>query len=52
MLAGLGSIDCEVGQMLLAGEPVGTMPETKDTKLYLEIRKNRQPINPKPWVAG
>ena len=52
LLAGLGSIDCEVGQMLLAGEPVGTMPEAKDTKLYLEIRKNRQPINPKPWVAG
>ena len=52
LLAGLGDIDCEVGQMLLAGEPVGTMPQGNDTKLYLEIRKNRQPINPRPWVAG
>ncbi|MBR5598783.1 MAG: peptidoglycan DD-metalloendopeptidase family protein [Alphaproteobacteria bacterium] len=52
LLGGLGQIDCEVGQMLLAGEPVGTMPENKETKLYVEIRKDRHPINPKPWIAG
>lgn len=52
LLAGLGQIDCEVGQMLLAGEPVGTMPNGSDTKLYVEIRKDRHPINPKPWIAG
>ena len=52
LLAGLGQIDCEVGQMLLAGEPVGTMPDNKDAKLYVEIRKDRHPINPKPWIAG
>lgn len=52
LLAGLGSIDCDVGQMLLAGEPVGTMPEGNNTKLYVEIRKDRHPINPSPWIAG
>lgn len=52
LLAGLGSIDCDVGQMLLAGEPVGTMPESNNAKLYVEIRKDRHPINPSPWIAG
>ncbi len=52
LLAGLGNIDCELGQMLLAGEPVGTMPDDKSAKLYLEIRKDRHPINPAPWIAG
>ena len=52
LLAGLGNIDCELGQMLLTGEPVGTMPDTAGAKLYVEIRKDRQPINPAPWIAG
>lgn len=52
LLAGLGSIDCELGQMLLAGEPVGTMPNSNNAKLYVEIRKDRHPINPAPWIAG
>ncbi|MCM1323139.1 MAG: peptidoglycan DD-metalloendopeptidase family protein [Acetobacter sp.] len=52
LLAGLGSIDCELGQMLLAGEPVGTMPDNNNAKLYVEIRKDRHPINPAPWIAG
>ena len=52
LLAGLGNIDCELGQMLLTGEPIGTMPETAGAKLYVEIRKDRQPINPAPWIAG
>ena len=52
LLAGLGRIDCDVGQMLLAGEPVGTMPNNNNAKLYVEIRKDRHPINPTPWIAG
>lgn len=52
LLAGLGNIDCEVGQMLLTGEPVGTMPDETSAKLYVEIRKDRQPINPAPWIAS
>lgn len=52
LLAGLGVIDCELGQMLLAGEPVGTMPDSSNAKLYVEIRKDRHPINPTPWIAS
>lgn len=52
LLAGLGHIDCDVGQMILTGEPVGTMPSDNNAKLYVEIRKNRHPINPSPWIAG
>lgn len=33
LLAGLETIDAELGQMLLAGEPVGQMPESGEAKL-------------------
>jgi len=52
LLAGLGKIDCDVGQSILTGEPVGTMPNNSNAKLYVEIRKDRHPINPSPWIAG
>ncbi len=51
LLAGLEEIDCELGQMLLAGEPVGQMPEEDDdAKLYVELRKDNHPINPLTWI--
>jgi len=50
LLAGLESIDCDVGQMLLAGEPVGQMPEEGSAKLYIELRKDNHPINPESWI--
>ncbi len=55
LLSGMGQIDGVVGQWLLAGEPVGTMGKNNSGKptLYLEMRKDGQPINPVPWlVAG
>jgi septal ring factor EnvC (AmiA/AmiB activator) len=33
----------------LAGEPVGVMPSGGTSELYVEIRKNNQPINPAAW---
>lgn len=50
LLAGLDTIDVEAGQMLLAGEPVGQMPGDGDAKLYVELRKDNQPINPTAWM--
>ena len=50
LLAGLESIDTEVGQMLLAGEPVGQMPEEGEARLYVEMRRNNKPINPLSWM--
>lgn len=50
LLAGLKNFDVELGQMLLAGEPVGQMPEDGDAKLYVEIRKDNQPVDPMAWM--
>ena len=52
LLAGLDTIDCELGQLLLAGEPVGLMPGGNDAKLYMELRKQNHPINPISWFAN
>lgn len=52
LLAGLGQIDGTVGQWLVAGEPVGTLPsDGPKATLYLELRRHGQPINPLPWLA-
>lgn len=53
LLAGLGRCDVAVGQWLLAGEPVGTMgPATGGSpRLYVELRRGGQPIDPLPWLA-
>lgn len=51
LMAGLDTVDCELGQMLLAGEPIGLMPED-DSKLYVEIRKDNHPINPLTWIKS
>ena len=53
ILAGLGLVDVVVGQWLLAGEPVGLMATPKVDKpiLYVELRRDGQPINPLPWIT-
>lgn len=52
LLAGMASVDAEPGQLVLAGEPVGIMPDGDKAKLYLEIRKDKRPINPEPWFGS
>ncbi|MDO5386325.1 MAG: peptidoglycan DD-metalloendopeptidase family protein [Pseudomonadota bacterium] len=52
LLAGLETIDTELGQLLLAGEPVGQMPDDDDARLYIEIRKDNHPINPLTWIQN
>jgi len=61
LLAGMESISVEVGQFVLAGEPVGTMgataalspaagaPDTTDPVLYVEFKKDGGSIDPAPW---
>lgn len=52
VLAGLDRIEQSVGQWLVAGEPVGVMPQGgQRPRLYLELRDNGQSINPLPWLA-
>lgn len=68
LIAGLGQIDAELGQWVLAGEPVGLTGTGADAKsggrasqaqnrsegstLYVEFRHDGQPINPLPWLAA
>jgi murein hydrolase activator len=63
LLAGMDHISVEVGQFVLAGEPVASMgevsslspaagsSETGDPVLYVEFRKDGGSIDPGPWWA-
>lgn len=58
LLAGLSQIEVQLGEFVLAGQPVGAMPAPKGVKgkggesapvLYVEFRKDGAPVNPDPW---
>jgi murein hydrolase activator len=59
LLAGLSQIDAQLGQFVLAGEPVGVMsagakpsqakPLESAPILYIEFRKDQRPIDPDAW---
>lgn len=62
LLAGLSQIDVQLGQFVLAGEPVGVMPNSgaaakapdgraqdNAPMLYIEFRKDQKPVDPEPW---
>ena len=55
LLAGLGRADSAVGQWVLAGEPVGMMPDAAEPSsggtLYFELRRDGRPVDPQPWLA-
>ena len=53
LLAGMARIDANVGQRLTAGEPVGMMGDDEaKPALYIELRRQGQPINPLPWLTA
>lgn len=54
LLAGLSRVGGVVGQWVLAGEPVGRMSEDDGAKplLYLEVRRDGEPVNPLAWLAA
>ncbi len=52
VLAGLGRVDVSVGDRVLAGEPLGTLPWTgKETQLYFEVRHRGKGMSPAPWLG-
>lgn len=51
LLSGLGETNTDVGQSILSGEPVGTMPSGNNIKLHMEIRKDNHPVNPTDWLS-
>ncbi|MEX2644376.1 MAG: peptidoglycan DD-metalloendopeptidase family protein [Acetobacterales bacterium] len=54
LLAGADELNVEVGQWVLAGEPVGRMgqPAKGRPELYVELRHEGQPVNPLPWMSA
>lgn len=54
VLAGLARADVVLGQLLLAGEPVGVMSsnDAAGAKLYVELRRKGAPINPLSWMTA
>jgi septal ring factor EnvC (AmiA/AmiB activator) len=63
LLAGLGRVDVDTEQWVLAGEPVGVMPAPDssrtgegagpgDARLYFEVRRDGHPVDPQPWLAS
>ena len=65
LLAGMNQISAEIGQSVRAGEPLGQMgkgpssvaligSETNNAQpvLYIEFRKNNDPVDPSPWWVG
>ena len=63
LLAGLDAVSVDIGQFVLEGEPVGKMGSrtigrtiatsagVTEPTLYIELRKNDQPIDPAGWWA-
>ncbi len=64
LLAGMERVDVQLGQFVLAGEPVGEMPSpqlaslnnsgvgTPSPVLYIEFREDGVSIDPAPWWAA
>ena len=53
LLSGLAKIDVSQGEFLLEGEPIGAMGESDaKTRLYVELRKNNQPVDPEDYLES
>ncbi len=58
VLAGFEKLDAKVGQAIVAGEPVGSMPSWEPgasgerPALYVELRRDGQAVNPAPWLRA
>jgi septal ring factor EnvC (AmiA/AmiB activator) len=58
VLSGFERLDVKLGQSLVAGEPVGVMPNwepgstARRPALYVELRHDGQPVNPAPWLRS
>jgi septal ring factor EnvC (AmiA/AmiB activator) len=68
VLAGLGRVDAKLGDWILAGEPVGAIPDIPSPgsgaaareldesdpgrRLYYELRRDGRPVDPQPWLAS
>lgn len=52
LIAGLGKIDTVVGASLASGEPIGTAETLPDARVYFELRKGGEPVNPRQLLVA
>lgn len=54
VLTGLGAVGVRVGEAVTAGQTIGQMPgsDTPAPELYVEVRRNGQPIDPGRWLGA
>jgi murein hydrolase activator len=56
LLAGLDHVDVTTGQWLLAGEPVGSLPDAADkgtgAAFYFELRRDGRPVDPQSRLGS
>jgi len=52
LMAGLGRIDIHIGDLVLAGEPVGILGQGAQERLYLELRRGGQAVNTAPFMSA
>jgi septal ring factor EnvC (AmiA/AmiB activator) len=61
MVAGLGRVDAKIGEWVVAGEPIGTLPDAakapgtangdNSVTLYFELRQDGRPVDPQLSLA-
>lgn len=54
LIGGFGRLDAIVGQYVLAGEPLGAMPDRTKGEgplLYIELRRGGAPVDPMAWFV-
>jgi septal ring factor EnvC (AmiA/AmiB activator) len=53
VLAGMAQASVSVGQSVAPGQPVGWMPDTRQSssELYLEVRERGAPVDPGRWMT-
>jgi septal ring factor EnvC (AmiA/AmiB activator) len=52
LLAHMGRIDVRIGDLMLAGEPVGVLSGGGFARLYMELRRDGQTVNVAPWMSA
>jgi septal ring factor EnvC (AmiA/AmiB activator) len=55
VVAGLGRVDAKIGEWVVAGEPIGTLPDAAkaddSVTLYFELRQDGRPVDPQLSLA-
>ena len=52
LLWGFSSLDVGLGDIVDAGQIVGTLRDGPSPKLHVELRRNGQPVSPEVWLAA